>query len=93
MVQTVCTIQALYAKALLVDRDKLAAAQADGDITLAEETLRWAFFTEVDQLLGEVRREMNAAANPLAELRSSGYIQKRAAERKADQDAAGGSYA
>lgn len=93
MVQTVCTIQALYAKALLVDRDALAAAQADGDITLAEETLRWAFFTEVGELLGEVRQEMGAAADPLMELRRSGYLARRAEERKADQAVAGGSYA
>ncbi len=93
MVQTVVTIQSLYAKALLVDRDALAAAQADGDIVLAEETLRLAFFTEVGELLGEVRREMGASPDPLGELRRSGYIDKRAKERKADAAAGASSYA
>ncbi|MCG3178460.1 MAG: hypothetical protein BIFFINMI_00787 [Phycisphaerae bacterium] len=93
MVQTVCTIQSLYAKALLVDRKTLAKAQAAGDIVLAEETLRAAFFTEVGELLGEVRSEMGAAPDPLVELRRSKYIDRRAAERRADQADAGGSYA
>ena len=84
MVQTVVTIQALYAKALLVNRKKLAEAQAAGDVVTAEECLRRAFFTDVESLLREVREEMGVPADPLAALRDSGYIEKRAAERKAD---------
>jgi len=93
MVQTVVTIQAIYAKALLVDRERLAKAQADCDIVTAEETLRAAFFTDVVELLAEVRQEMGASPDPLGELRRSGYIEKRAKERKADATAGGSSYA
>lgn len=92
MVQTVCNLQQLYAKALLVDRVRLARARAECDLVTAEETLRTAFFTDVTPLLAEVREEMGAAADPLAALRSSKYIARRAAERKADRGA-GSSYA
>jgi len=84
MVQTVVTIQALWAKALLVNRAKLAEAQAAGDIVLAEETLRWAFFTDVIPLLAEVREAMGVPVDPLGALRESGTIDARAKARKAD---------
>jgi len=81
MIQTVATLQALYARALFVPREKLAAAQRAGDLVAAEECLRGAFFADVGPLLAEVREQMGAAADPLAALRESGYIEKRAAER------------
>jgi L-rhamnose isomerase/sugar isomerase len=92
MVQTVVTLQELYAKALLVSRERLAEAQASGDLVGAEECLKRAFFTDVTGLLAEVRESMGAPADPLAALRAGGYAEKRAAERKADQGA-GASYA
>ncbi|HUU43300.1 MAG TPA: TIM barrel protein [Planctomycetota bacterium] len=92
MVQTVVTIQALHAKALLVNRKALAEAQAKGDIVLAEECLRSAFFTDVTPLLAEVRETMGVPTDPLGALRASGVIEKRAKERRADAGA-GTSYA
>jgi len=92
MVQTVVSLQELYAKALVVDRAKLAAAQEKTDIVGAEECLKRAFFTDVTGLLAETRESMGAAPDPLAALRESGYCEKRAAERKADEGA-GASYA
>ena len=85
MVQTVVTIQALYAKALLVNRAKLAEAQAVGDVVLAEECLRGAFFADVTSLLIEVREAMGVPVDPLGTLRASGTIEARAKERKADE--------
>ena len=84
MVQTVVNIQTLYAKALLVNREKLAKAQAAGDIVDSEECLRRAFFTDVEPLLTQVREQMGVPADPLSALRESGYIEKCAVERKAD---------
>ena len=84
MVQTVVNIQSLYAKALLVNREALSAAQSTGDIVAAEECLRGAFFTDVAPLLSEVHEEMGVPADPLAALGNSGYIEKCAAERRAD---------
>ncbi|MHC4914264.1 MAG: L-rhamnose isomerase [Planctomycetota bacterium] len=92
MVQTVVSLQELYAKALLVDRARLTAAREAGDIVASEECLKRAFFTDVSGLLAEVRESMGAPADPLAALRKSGYEARRAAEREAD-GAAGSSYA
>ena len=47
MIQSVLNIQETYLKALSVDADALAAAQAKGDIITAENTLKRAFFTDV----------------------------------------------
>ena len=55
MIQTVMTAQELYAKACLVDRDKLRDAQARMNVVDAEECLRTAFFTDVRPLLAEWR--------------------------------------
>ena len=92
MVQTVVNIQALYAKALLVDRARLRKAQAACDIVGAEETLRAAFFTDVGPLLCAVREEMRVPRDPLKTLRASGYEAKRARERRSDRGE-GSSYA
>src|SRR5271155_2454925 len=47
MVQTVVTAQELYAKAALVDREKLAVLQQQCSLVEAEETFRTAFWTDV----------------------------------------------
>jgi len=92
MVQTVVNIQTLYAKALLVNREKLAGAQGANDIVAAEECLRSAFFADVEPLLLEVRETLGASAYPLDELRRSGYTDRQAAKRRADAGE-GASYA
>ena len=69
-----------------------AGVQAAADIVGAEECLKRAFFTDVTEVLKDVRAKMGAAADPLTALRESDEIVRRAKERKADQDA-GSSYA
>jgi L-rhamnose isomerase/sugar isomerase len=81
MIQTVEAIQYTYAKALVVDRAKLAQAQADQDIVLAENVLQQAFFTDVRPLMHAAREEMGVPTEPLAAFRASGYKEKIAAER------------
>jgi L-rhamnose isomerase / sugar isomerase len=97
MVQTVCRIQELFAKALLVDRPALAAAQAKNDVVAAEETLRAAFNAPVDGILRAVRKKLGVPADPLAAYRASGYEQAvakdRAARRKDLGISGGSSYA
>jgi L-rhamnose isomerase/sugar isomerase len=87
MVQTVMSLQELYAKALMVDRARLAEARKAGDIVGAEECLRRAFFTEVSGLLAEFRESLRVPADPLAALRRRKLIEKRARARKADRAA------
>jgi L-rhamnose isomerase/sugar isomerase len=97
MIQTAVTAQELYAKACLVDREKLRDAQMAMNIVDGEQCLRDAFFTDVRPLLAEWRKKKNLDPDPLAAYRASGYEAKVAAEREASRAARGakssGSYA
>lgn len=90
MIQTVTTAQELYAKACLVDRQKLKDAQARMNIIDAEECLRSAFFTDVKPLLAEWRKRHKLDPEPLAAYRASGYEARAAQEREASRAARGG---
>jgi L-rhamnose isomerase/sugar isomerase len=81
MVQSVMNIQTAYAKALLVDEDALAAAQAAGDVLGAHRTLLEAFETDVRPILGRLRAEAGVAADPVAAFREGDYGAVRATER------------
>jgi L-rhamnose isomerase/sugar isomerase len=83
MIQSVCTVQESYAKALLIDRAKLAAAQLAGDVVTAEETLLAAYRADVRPLLAKVREDMGRAPDPIAAYRASGYYARVSAERGA----------
>ncbi|MGQ9552688.1 MAG: L-rhamnose isomerase [Anaerolineae bacterium] len=89
-IQSVLHIQEAYAKALLVQRDKLAEAQQSGDIVAAEETLLAAYSMDVRPLLAQVRAEMGLDPDPLAAYRASGYGERIARER--GQGKGGGGY-
>jgi L-rhamnose isomerase/sugar isomerase len=97
MIQTATTAQELYAKACLVDRQKLRDAQARMNIVDAENCLRDAFYTDVRPLLADWRKKKNLDPNPLEAFRASGYEAKVAGEREAIRAAKGvkasGSYA
>src|SRR5947207_2446454 len=55
MIQSVMNIQTAYAKALLVDESRLAAAQAGGDVLGAHRVVLDAFETDVRALLARLR--------------------------------------
>lgn len=98
MIQTACTVQALFTKALAVNRKALARAQAREDTVGAEEVLRSAFYADVEPILRAVRRKLGVAADPLKAFRGSGYERRVAKERRAKRKAlglaaAGSSYA
>ena len=94
MIQTVDMAQQLYIKAALVDRKKLAAAQAAEDLVTSENLLRDAYLTDVRPMLAEWRVARHLPANPLAAHRESGYERRIAAERKAKHgNKGGGGYA
>lgn len=88
MVQTVMNLQEAYAKALLVDRAALAEAQAAGDVLGANRALTGGFASDVRELCAGVRESLGASADPIADLRSSGYLEKVATERADGQGAA-----
>src|SRR5438132_11997760 len=81
MIQSVMNIQTAYAKALLVDEDRLAAAQAEGDVLSAHRALLEAFETDVRPLLARLRNELGLEADPVEALRTGGYEQALARER------------
>ncbi len=97
MLQTVVTAQELYLKACLVDREKLAAFQANCDIVGAEEMLRAAFYADVRPILQAWRESKGLPTDPLQTLRDSDEIARRAQERpqgrKERGEVAGGGYA
>ncbi len=90
MLQSVLNCQEAYAKALLIDRDRLAEAQRKGDVLEAHRTLTDAFRTDVRPLLEEFRTTVGLPVDPIRAFRESGYSEKVAAER--GTAAAGGGY-
>jgi L-rhamnose isomerase/sugar isomerase len=81
MTLSVVNIQEAYAKALLVDRNALGAAQAEGDVLGAHALLLDAYRRDVRELCARVRVAAGGAADPVAALRESGYVERIARER------------
>jgi L-rhamnose isomerase/sugar isomerase len=81
MIQSVGNIQTAYAKALLVDEGRLAAAQNEGDVLGAHRILMEAFETDVRPLLAELRGRLGVEADPVEAFRAGGYADERARER------------
>jgi L-rhamnose isomerase/sugar isomerase len=88
MVLSVMSLQESHAKALLVDRSALEAAQREGDVLGALRMLQDAYACDVRPLCARVREALGAAADPVGELRASGYAE-RAAEARAGGAPAG----
>ena len=86
MVLSVTNLQEAYAKALLVDRDALRAAQEAGDVLAGHEALLDAYRADVRPLCARARVELGAAEDPIAALRASGYAERVAAERETHQE-------
>ena len=82
-VQTIVTAQEIWLKAALVDREQLAAHQQSCDLVAAEELFRGAFWRDVRPLAAAWRETRGLAADPLAALRDSGYVERISRERAA----------
>ena len=81
MIQSVMNIQTAYAKALLVDEDRLAAAQAEGDVLGAHRILLDAFETDVRPIVARLRADAGLEVDPVAAFRDGGYAATRIRER------------
>ncbi|NUT53185.1 MAG: L-rhamnose isomerase [Saccharothrix sp.] len=88
--RSVMNVQEATAKALLVDRDALAAAQLAGDVLGANAVLMDAFNTDVRPLVASVREGMGLDPDPMAAYARSGYGERIAAERVGGQQAGWG---
>ena len=93
MVQTVVMAQELFAKAALVDQEKLGALQQSCDLVAAEELYRGAFWTDVRPMVKEWREARKLPAEPLKALSESGYIDRISRERGARNAQSVSSYA
>ncbi len=81
IIQSVMNTQTAYAKALLVEREKLAGAQQAGDVILANRTVMDAYELDVQPLLKQVRVETGRQPDPIIAYREDGYYQKITEER------------
>lgn len=81
MIQSVVNAQIAYAKALLVEREKLVKAQNEGNIIEAEQILINTFQTDVKPLLEKLRLEMGLDPNPIEAYKESKYYNKIREER------------
>jgi len=82
MIQSVMNIQTAYAKALLVDEERVATAQRDGDVLDTHRLLLVAFETDVRPLLGRLRSELGPDADPSSRSRSGGHHERLVGERE-----------
>ncbi len=83
MMSSAEAIASCYAKAVLVDREELHAAQHGNDTMMAFQALRRAYNVDVTPILAMVRVEAGGAIDVLAAYRASGYRARKAQERKA----------
>jgi L-rhamnose isomerase/sugar isomerase len=90
MLQSVLNCQTAYAKALIVNYDRLHEAQNGGDVLGAHRELVSAYETDVRPLLERVREEMGLNPDPIAAYRADDYAKRVAEER--GTAAAGGGY-
>ena len=82
MLSSAEAITACFAKASLVDRAALHAAQDANDTMYAFQALRRAYNIDVAPILALARLEAGGAIDVLAAYRASGYRARKAQERK-----------
>lgn len=83
LMQSAIEILRAYVQACLVDRNALAAAQADSDVLGGHLLVKQAFITDVSPILAEARRRKTGAIDPIGTYRASGYRGHKAKERPA----------
>ena len=75
-IRSVLNVQEMTARALLIDRTALAAAQQQGDVLGANALLMDAFYTDVRPALAQWRASRGLPEDPVAAYRESGYQQQ-----------------
>jgi L-rhamnose isomerase/sugar isomerase len=85
MIQSVVNIQTAYAKALLVDDEKLRSAQRAGDVLGSHRVLAEAFETDVRPLLARLRGQLGVDPDPVEAYRRGGHGERLAQERGTTQ--------
>ncbi|MEX5269976.1 L-rhamnose isomerase [Kocuria sabuli] len=80
-IRSVLNVQEMTARALLLDRAALTAAQDTGDVLGAHQILMDAFYTDVRPALAAWRESRGLPADPMAAYAASGYQDSIAADR------------
>ena len=75
-IRSVLNVQEMTARALLVDRDALTAAQENGDVLGAQAVYMDAFYTDVRPALAAWREERGLSGDPMQAYIDSGYQQR-----------------
>jgi L-rhamnose isomerase/sugar isomerase len=83
MLSSAEAITASFAKALVVDRDALHAAQEANDTMMAFQALRRAYNIDVAPIVAMARMEAGGAIDVLGTYRESRWRERKAQERKA----------
>jgi L-rhamnose isomerase/sugar isomerase len=86
-IRSVLNVQEMTARALLVDKDALAAAQLAGDVLGANNILMDAFYTDVRSDLADWRETRGLPRDPFAAYLASGY------QKQISEDRVGGTQA
>jgi L-rhamnose isomerase/sugar isomerase len=81
VIRSVMNVQEATAKALLVDRTALRAAQLSGDVLGANAVLMDAYNTDVRPLLADLRADAGLDPDPVAAYHRSGYADRIVADR------------
>ena len=90
-IRSVLNVEQALAKALLVDRAALVAAQQAGDVLGAHGVLMDAYETDVRGVLADRREARGLPRDPMAAYQASGYGQRIAQERVGGTQASWGS--
>ncbi|AKU14707.1 L-rhamnose isomerase [Luteipulveratus mongoliensis] len=80
-IRSVLNVEEALAKALLVDRAALTAAQQEGDVLGAHAVVMDAYNTDVRRSLADRREDKGLERDPVAAFRASGYLDRVSAER------------
>jgi L-rhamnose isomerase/sugar isomerase len=89
-IRSVMNVQEATAKALIVDRDALGAAQRGGDVLGANAVLMDAFNTDVRPMLAEIREGLGLDPDPMVAYARSGYAEQIVKDRVGGQQAGWG---
>jgi L-rhamnose isomerase/sugar isomerase len=81
LLQSVEAIKIAYAQALIIDHKKLAEAQQNNDVALAQEILQQAYRTDVRPLVAEARLRAGGALQPIALFRQENARKNLVKER------------
>ncbi|MUT66815.1 L-rhamnose isomerase [Paenibacillus sp. NEAU-GSW1] len=82
MLRSVLNVQTQFAKALLINHEEVAEAQAQGDVLGAEDAVRRAFEFDVTPLLHAIREEQGLPVDPMKTYLTSGYAKEIAVRGK-----------